>query len=138
MVLIVLVVIGFIVIAVGIVWSIFRELRIHQSERDSQELFREVTHWQQSVADHARTIGDRIMEMSSLSRDQKAELVQMIRDQQTLSLDIEKRLTERIRDARDAAMDRQSNDREQVNVTVQNSTGDSAANQAGKNKVSKQ
>jgi hypothetical protein len=119
-----------VVILIGSIWSAFREIYIRDMERGQREVAR-VT---QEKWERIYVFGDQIVAgisaMSNLTKEQKSEIINQIKEQARLSLDIEGRLERSIRDSREFCGSR-------ANVTVQNSSGGGAANQAGDNKASR-
>lgn len=114
------------VVVVGSIWSAFREIHIRDQAKELAENLDAVASGYAKVTQMTDLIVARIADMHQLSRDERRELIDWLReqkrDQVALLVDIERRLThviDRNRDGRGG------------DVINQFSGGSAASNQAG-------
>lgn len=88
------------IILCGSIWSAFRELHIRDARNKSNDAMREVALGLSNLTLVGDTITQRIADMNNLSREERRDLISMLREykreQIELLIDIEKRLTREI------------------------------------------
>lgn len=84
------------IIIIGSIWSAFREIHIREVSKEMSSALRQMANGWERVTANTQALTQRIIDMTQLTREQRQDLLAIIRDLKELQLDIERRITSAI------------------------------------------